>query len=394
MNAPAPRPTARGHVVALDGLRAFAVVAVIVYHSLDAQSSVVVDRVARAGWVGVDLFFVLSGFLITGILLDAKNSPRYFRNFYIRRTLRIFPLYYAVLVAALVIAPHVLPVTPEVDAILAKQGWLWAYAQNIEEFVHGRQAWRGGWLQLNHLWSLCIEEQFYLVWPTVVLLASRRALVAIALGIVVASPILRAALLHGGVLPEAVYTFTPCRLDTLAVGALLAVLVRVRPERAPAVARGLLALGGAATLAVVVVAGGLPARDPVVQVAGLSALALAFGGVVLAVVQPGGAPRWLAHPALTTVGKYSYAIYLLSYLCDPLFASVYKIDRVAALVHSRTLAVFGFTAFEIAASIGLAAISWNLFEKHFLKLKDRWAPTHQNAARSARSTSSGASDIG
>src|SRR5205823_4429412 len=118
---------------ALDGLRAIAVVSVIVFHTRTHGLAPAIDAVVMTGWVGVDLFFVLSGFLITGILLDAKGGARYFRNFYIRRTLRIFPLYYTVLLCALVVAPHVLSTDDATRALVAKQGWLWAYAQNFEE---------------------------------------------------------------------------------------------------------------------------------------------------------------------------------------------------------------------------------------------------------------------
>jgi len=347
-------------VAALDGLRAFAVIAVIVCHTLEVPWPFV-QNMANAGWVGVDLFFVLSGFLITGILLDSKGATRFFRNFYIRRTLRIFPLYYAVLITALVIAPHVLPVDGGERAILDKQGWLWFYAQNIEQLRANRNAWHAGWLQLTHLWSLSVEEQFYVVWPTVVFLTSRRALVAVAMAIVVGAPLLRVALLRSGTVPECIYTFTPCRLDTLAVGALLAMLVRSRPELAPKVCRALLALGGAGVLAIAIATGGFVGTNGVVQTVGYSAVALLFGGVVLGAALPEARHRLLVHPILTTIGRYSYGIYLLSYVCDPMFQRIFHGDRVARLLHSHAAASAAFMIFEIAASTGLAAITWNLF---------------------------------
>src|SRR5690242_19928580 len=122
----------RSHVAALDGLRAIAVTAVIVFH---ARTFLPTSGVARAvddllvgGWVGVDLFFVLSGFLITGILRDSLDRPSFFRNFYLRRTLRIFPLYYMVLALVLFVAPRFLPTDDSgVQTILDRQGWLWSY---------------------------------------------------------------------------------------------------------------------------------------------------------------------------------------------------------------------------------------------------------------------------
>jgi peptidoglycan/LPS O-acetylase OafA/YrhL len=378
-------PVARRHVAALDGLRAFAVIAVIIYHTMDPTPWLAVDRAVKSGWVGVDLFFVLSGFLITGILLDSKGSPRFFRNFYIRRTLRIFPLYYAVLVAALLVAPHFLPSDSAVHAILDKQGWLWAYAQNIEELRHGGKSWKAGWLNLTHLWSLSVEEQFYLVWPAVVYLTARRSLAAVAAAIVIGAPLLRAAMLHAGTPPQVIYAFTLCRLDTLAVGALLAVLVRSRPELVTTVVRALLAIGGIAVLAIAIATGGFDAENYTVQIIGYTAAAALFGGVVLRAAQPRTSPGLLGHPILTTIGRYSYGIYIFSELLDPLFNRIYSIDRIGVLVHSRVLANVGFTAFALAASTGIAAISWHVFEKRFLALKDRWAPVERAAPAASAS---------
>ena len=128
------------------------------------------------GWIGVDLFFVLSGFLITGILYDAKGGPHYFRNFYMRRSLRIFPLYYAFLILIFAVMP--LLRASGADHV-GKQVWMWTYLSNV---LFARVGWEGMPAHTTHLWSLAIEEQFYLLWPLLVWLASRRRLIQLCVG--------------------------------------------------------------------------------------------------------------------------------------------------------------------------------------------------------------------
>lgn len=159
----------RHHLQELDGLRGFAILLVLCSHLVSLPPggrSPFVDRlvgmILGLGWVGVDLFFVLSGFLITGILVQSRGGPHYFRNFYARRSLRIFPLYYLFLAIATFISPLLL--SPESILTLPKEhAWVyWLYLSNFggkpsEAFAH--------------TWSLAVEEQFYLVWPAIVFFA-------------------------------------------------------------------------------------------------------------------------------------------------------------------------------------------------------------------------------
>ena len=183
-------------------MRGLAILLVILFHHTLMRPETLFDRVyvnlARLGWSGVDLFFVLSGFLITGLLVDAKGGPHYYRNFYVRRTLRIFPLYYAFLFFTLRVAPWLWPDTEL--AAMARQSmagrseaWYWLYGSNVlfaqdQNFGHPN---------LAVTWSLAIEEQFYLVWPLVVALTSRRTLIWTCGGLIVAFAS-RTALVLGG----------------------------------------------------------------------------------------------------------------------------------------------------------------------------------------------------
>ena len=202
--------------------------------------------VTNYGSYGVDLFFVLSGFLITGILYDTRNEPHYFRNFYMRRVLRIFPLYYGVLALVFFVAP-LIPLLrgPTLDYLVDRQAWAWLYAVNI--YIAKQGEWSFSYLE--HFWSLAIEEHFYLFWPLVVFALARRprALIAASLAIALCAMLARLTGSLMGLSWWTTYTLTPFRLDGLALGGFLAVTAR-QPG-------GLERLARALPLAVAVVGG-------------------------------------------------------------------------------------------------------------------------------------------
>jgi peptidoglycan/LPS O-acetylase OafA/YrhL len=315
-----------------------------------------VQRLMYSGWVGVDLFFVLSGFLITGILLDAKGGAHYFRNFYARRTLRIFPLYYGVLAVAMIALAALAPRTP----MLRIAGWLWAYATNIKIAAAGWVFMAGPW-QFDHFWTLAVEEQFYLIWPAVVLLLSRRSLLLVCAAVFVLAPLLRLALcLKGNAV--AAYVFTPCRLDALTDGAALAILVRSQPGRRllrnlslPAAVMSLLPLA-----VLYVHYGGLDHANKYTVSAGCTFLAVVFSAATWSAAS--GRARFLDVAPLTWLGKISYGIYVLHPFC---------LELVPRNLFPRSpmLSLIAFDLAGLGLSIAAATASWNLFEKHFLRLK-------------------------
>jgi len=214
----------------LDGLRGIAILLVTLFHyevrewPWRAGFAAPLWTVVREGWLGVDLFFVLSGFLITGILVDTKSNQGYFRNFYARRTLRIFPLYFAYLAAVFLI----LPVLPRIAAWQAEtpfdtQLWFWSYLCNLVISLRG---WGASPQLVSDTWSLAVEEQFYLIWPAVVLLSSRRTLVGICLACIVGAIAFRTGLRLAHVPWVANVVLTPARMDSLTMGALVALAVR------------------------------------------------------------------------------------------------------------------------------------------------------------------------
>ena len=360
----------------LDALRGLAIVLVIAHrafvspnpHGLVAR---LVSAAMDAGWVGVQLFFVLSGFLITGILLDSRDRPGYYRSFFARRVLRIFPLYYAVLIAAFVVVPLV---TGQRLTGSEHQVWLWLYLSNwLEPFGLGVAIF-------PHFWSLAVEEQFYAVWPFVVRATSRRglavgcgALVVLAIGARVTVRMLHLPL-------EAAYMFTVCRIDALAMGAGAALALRTPSVAAWVMARQRALIVSAVLLFFVgaVVTSSYQRTGFVTQVIGYSLLAwLATVGLVVAVLAEarGSAPSLAP---LRSIGKYSYAMYVLHVLIHHEFGAP-LVRRFAGADPSTLVSVVYFVALTASSYVG-ALLSYHLYERHFLALKRFFVVARQGAA--------------
>jgi peptidoglycan/LPS O-acetylase OafA/YrhL len=181
-------------------------------HSLQEATPTALYSILSRGWLGVDLFFVLSGLLITGILLDTRNSPNFFRVFYARRALRILPLYFTVATV------------------------LWFFYTGYASFFvvcYAFLANFASWFRVpaphpgSVFWSLAVEEHFYLIWPLLAYVLSRKLLAAVAITIVVLTPLGRAWMAStGAVVESTIYVWSWFRFDTLALGALLAIWIR------------------------------------------------------------------------------------------------------------------------------------------------------------------------
>jgi len=368
-------PTPGAHVPALDGLRGVAVLLVLAFHfaHIDGEGGTVERALlgaARSGWAGVDLFFVLSGFLITGILLDARGTTGYFRAFYLRRVLRIFPLYYAYLAILFFLLPALFPAL-EVKG--ATQGWLWTYLGNI---LFAREGGFQASPYTGHFWSLAVEEQFYLLWPFLVWLLPRRRLAVLCVGLVAGAFVLRFAIHRTTFNATAAYVLTPARMDALAMGALVAIAMR-EPAWWPRVRLGapwVLSAAAGAVAAVWVGQGGLFGGDPVVQVWAFGPIAAGFAALlVLAVDGNGGSPlsRGLTRPGLRAAGKYSYGLYVLHYpVLLALEAAGLTSAMLAGRLGGRLAGVAAFVAIAGAVTFAGALLSWDLLEKRFLRWKD------------------------
>ena len=388
-------PLAAGdHLPALDGFRGAAMIVVFLNHAIAvplAEATTRIDAAAHAigymGWVAIDAFFVLSGFLITGILLDTQGQPRWWPDFFVRRALRVFPLYYGALVVLFVLLPRLVRWSePDFRTLQANQWWYWTYVVNL---LAALTRVRGTPLGTAHFWSLSVEEQFYLTWPLVVWACKPRGLFRVAALAAIGGLGFRLALvLWDPSNARAAFFLTPGRLDGLMIGAALAVLARMPGglARVGALAprvftAALVTLGLLAALR-----GGLYLGDPVVAVAAYPVVALAFGALlVMALTRPPTSRlvRLLSSDWLRNWGKYSYGIYVIHL---PLLSAIEYKTRfyrhgVAWLGGSRLPATLLFAAVGMSLSYMLGWLSYHLSEKRFLALK-RLFP-QQPAARTA-----------
>lgn len=366
---------------ALDGVRGMAVLVVVVHNAAwitgpsTQFSTKLFTAAAAGGWAGVQLFFVLSGLLITGILLDTRGRAGYFRSFYLRRTLRIFPLYYAVVVATVFVAAPLATNGLWAQQVRSEQWAYWLYVANwTQPFGHGISG-------LTHLWSLAVEEQFYLLWPLLVWWLGARGIGRLALAVVLVGPAIRYGLRAAGLPPGAAYEFTIARWDALAIGALLAVWVRHEGSRAVMLrwCTPVSVVVTALLFTLVILQRGFHQDELPVQVVGQSLLLILSACLLLwAMTEDAGASsavkRLFSTAWMCDLGQYSYAVYLLHFpihlLLQPsLMPWVRHADDLWHL--PRALAyitlVFGMSYLG-------ARITWLLIEQPCLALRTRISP--------------------
>jgi peptidoglycan/LPS O-acetylase OafA/YrhL len=364
-----------GHFAGLDGVRGLAILMVMAIHFLGMRPARslgegLVVKAAGFGMLGVDLFFVLSGFLITGLLLESKGEPRPFRNFYARRILRIFPLYYGVLVVCFLLLPLVARLPPSFEATRTHQGWFWTFTSNF--FIAFTSSW-ASLRYLSHFWSLAIEEHYYLLWPLVVFAFQARTLERICVGVLLGALALRTGLALGGMTELSISVLTPCRIDALSTGGLLALLARRPAGLAALVGRsGRAALGLGATLLLLSTwCAATKLGLPVLHQVRNSAYALFFGALLLLSLGPPSHPvAWFFQtPVLRFLGKYSYGLYVYSGILTWIFLEQDLDSRLDVLLGSHALAMAAHAALGVGLSTAVALASYHLFEKHFLALK-------------------------
>jgi peptidoglycan/LPS O-acetylase OafA/YrhL len=331
----------------LDAVRGVAILVVILHNTSIIFPSFHLQRLFAAGWMGVDLFFVLSGFLITGILIDTKHSEGYFKNFYVRRCLRIWPLYYSLLFFMFLVVRFLSP--SEGHRVFEQSSPWWAYPLFLQNFLIPIPTSGAG--PLGVTWSLAIEEQFYLIWPLVVRFCPFAQLRRIAIAEICFSPLLRFYLSRQHV---DLYANVFCRLDGLMAGALIALMVRsdgFLPSRL--IKRAWLCLFIALPLAFVALA--LTAWWIVFSLTALASASFVYLSLF-------SSQKWLqevmTNRFMVYTGTISYGLYLLHKIPFGIVKSLH-LDRHPLLA----------LPFILAASYGIAALSWNLLEKPFLKLK-------------------------
>jgi peptidoglycan/LPS O-acetylase OafA/YrhL len=361
----------------LDGIRGIAILIVLFHHLVYSSGidrgfwfDLQFFRLGYSSWVGVDLFFVLSGFLITGILYEAKGSERYFSSFYGRRVLRIFPLYYGFLLFAVLLFPHWLP--PEsAQNLQQNQHWYWLYLSNFYVALEG---WQDP-THLGHFWSLAIEEQFYLLWPMAVWALDRRALMRLAVACFVGALVIRLALVLADVSTLVAYVMLPTRMDSLAAGAFLALCIRGPGgtsvlERWP---RWVLSGSAVVVVGLYLREGRLDFEDPLVTIVGYTAIATAGASLIavaLTAQSHGWIRRGLSAIPLTLLGRYSYGLYVYHVPIILFLESAgLRATLFPRLMGSTLPGVAVFCAVGGFLSLAVAVASYHLWEAQFLRLK-------------------------
>jgi peptidoglycan/LPS O-acetylase OafA/YrhL len=348
----APKPGAGvmgGRVLELDALRGLACLAILFHHFK--------PHLLPFGWVAVDLFFVLSGYLITSIVLKNGRQKHFLFHFYMRRGLRIWPIYYLTVLAVAAASPW-LPRTYDYAGL----PYVLTYTQEFGR--HWSQSTPAFSEYLMHTWSLAVEEQFYLVWPVLACLAGRRGVAPLALTLAAAAVIARSSDVYWRVLLT--------RADGLALGALLASLFTARKalREHPAVPRifaafGLIAL---AYLAALMAMGGMSKPEaPPWPGPSMLAVNVLCAAVVGLVIYHRGRPALavLRRPRLVKLGQLSYGLYIYHYVLMLLSDDIARALGMGGRPFWRE-------ALTLTVVFAVAALSWKYIELPLLALKDRF----------------------
>jgi peptidoglycan/LPS O-acetylase OafA/YrhL len=349
----------RGQIYALDGIRGVAILLVIFFHCFERINIFPFNFLSEIGWVGVDLFFVLSGFLITGILNDAKGSDHYLKNFFGKRILRIFPLYYFTLLGIFVILkiPGISNINPVLDPRhLDSYIYYLTFTQNVFFSFNG---W-GVTDLLNHFWSLAIEEQFYLIWQFVILYADRSSVLWICLALIPVSIITRNYQFDS----DFSYIFTLARIDALVIGLMLAILIRYYNSLLNKIALPLLFLCLLALIFVSINSPHLGFRNPYYVRFGYTLFALLFACIITLLYDRtivGKLTNYvLSIWVLRFFGKYSYGLYVYRWL---LYKSIYSYFEMNYVFPKKYILLF--LLFVLVVSM----VSFHTVEKYFLSFR-------------------------
>lgn len=371
----------RGHIAELDSIRALGIWLVLLNHFWPSNFLPALFQLGQLGWVAMDAFFVLSGFLITGILVDTRERPDYFRNYYLRRSLRIFPLYYVTLVLAILL----LKISHE-GATLASfthewgsPAWFFFYLGNIKMALLGK--WPPA-STFGVLWSLQIEEQFYLLFPLAVRYMRLDHLSKLLWCLVFLSPLCRLGFYLWNPNNLVIQNvLLPCHMEGLALGGLIAIRFRSGAWEIPKARLSLLTVGALAVTCIASMLSKPPAPDlanmsTFNRLAGYSLSSWACACLVVWLIVFRGSPytRIFRTPAIKYLATISYGIYLLHPLVSHALHTGHKLGL--HLEYNTLPRFFVVSGLSLAA----AALSWHFFERPVARLKDRIAPSLQRGA--------------
>lgn len=345
------------HFKELDGIRGIAAIMVMFFHffqSLESKNQflIILKKLSVFGQTGVSLFFVLSGFLITRILLNTKQSSSYFFNFYVRRSLRIFPLYFLFLIIFYFIIPlfEKTPIVP-----FRSQIYFWVYLQNVAMTFNWRNSGP------VHFWSLAVEEHFYLFWPFLIYFLDKNKIKILIILLIILALLTRFILIKNN---YPVFYFTLSRMDELAVGAILALLEREGRLKFKDANKFLLLIGLLIipTIALWTFTTGLGLDA--IQISKFILLSFSYFsliGLVLTLKDTNWFKKILRLKELSYTGKISYGLYVYHPLCFYFLNTYTKLNSV----------LISFVL-SFALTYVIASLSYYLFELKFILLKNNF----------------------
>jgi peptidoglycan/LPS O-acetylase OafA/YrhL len=378
--------TAENHILALDGIRGLAILFVLYDHlfwSNPNSGNPIFDflnAIRASSFVGVNLFFALSGFLITGILLDTVTSPNFFRTFYARRTLRIFPLYYGVLLVLLLLTRPL---------HFAWNGWQYFYLTYTSNLAlwPPRAPLILQRISIDHFWSLQVEEQFYLVWPLILYrVRSLRSLIRLSIVACIVTLFIRIALVAGRPYLSNVYlpySSTFSCADNLLFGCCLCALLRTTlRQQVLDFAPRIFALCALVLVAAAIPNHGLDWKTSIfIPTVGFSLIGISCASLIAMSLRPGSRTKQLFNnPILRFFGKYSYGLYVFHYPLGCLLTQPIRFF-IDAHFHRKVLGVIAGAIIVFTVSTLAALMSYHFFESPFLKLKKHF--TYRKSAATA-----------
>jgi peptidoglycan/LPS O-acetylase OafA/YrhL len=352
----------KGHIGPLDGVRGIAILLVLFFHCFEKIKIYPFSFISEIGWVGVDLFFVLSGFLITGILVDTKGNDNYLSSFFAKRALRIFPLYYLslLLVFITLMIPSIESYNPVFDKRhLQSSIYYFTFTQNLYFSFNG---W-GVTDLLNHFWSLAVEEQFYLFWPFVIFYLNTSRVLIVCVLLIIVALITR----NFNVGSDFSYVFTLARVDALATGSILAIVLREHSKWLNRLALPVFLVTLITLLVFTIESQDLTFRNPYFVRIGYTLFAALFASIIAFIYDTrnvGVFANWvLSFGVFKFLGRYSYGIYIYHWL---LYKGVYNYFENNYVFSKAYIIPF------LIIVIIISVISFHTFEKYFLKFKSRF----------------------
>jgi len=349
---------------ALDGLRGLAILLVVFFHNFGFINYSVF------GWIGVDLFFVLSGYLITDILLNSLNSEHYLRNFFLKRALRILPLYYLCLIIFIIVLPSIGLYKKELQYYTDNQLWFWFYLQNwLLSFNYPTTG-----NLLNHFWSLAVEEQFYLLWPFIILWLKKPKKLLIFILFLLLLILIARSVVWMYRFPHLNYTtlYTFTRIDGICIGCLIALMQRINYNYLRY------------NMAIIVIALAIlnfgfyflnrVGDFPYLAFVGYTTFAAMFGLLIHEAVT--GDTKIITIifklPVLKFFGIISYGLYVFHWPIYSIMQPGLHSFFLTKITRSEEMSNLGTSLVTTMVAVAVSLVSYYTFEIKFLKLKEKF----------------------